>query len=257
MMDSIQHPASTLWDRHHPASYPVGVVGVRRPIPGPSFFPGGYGLWDAKIDAPLPVFPVSGVMVLGHDFHSETGYEASLERRRESENQPTWRNLLKLLRAADVPLERCFFTNFYMGLRKGKVTTGVFPGATDKDFRRHCSEFLIEQLKAMRPSVIVTLGKYVPALIAPLSSDLNGWLDSKTFRHIDEAGPVQWHCAFEGVPDFETTIVALVHPSMRHASIGRRTYKNHKGHHAEMAMLRDALAMIGPGSQLTPRTGMS
>lgn len=180
-------------------------------------------------------------MILGHDFHSESGYAASLERGRESENQPTWRNLLKVLRAAEIPLEKCFFTNFYMGLREGEATTGVFPGASDATFRRHCSEFFIEQLDVMRPSLIVTLGKYVPVLIAPLSPELKGWCDCQSFRQIDNAGPVQSHCRFDGLSDFKATVVALIHPSMRDASVHCRIYKQHNGPEAEKAMLSDAL----------------
>jgi uracil-DNA glycosylase len=183
-------------------------------------------------------------MILGHDFHSEVGYAASIERGRESENQPTWRNLLKVLRAADIRLESCFFTNFYMGLRKGEATTGVFPGAKNESFRNHCSQFMIEQLNVMRPSLIVTLGKYVPALIAALSTELKGWRDSKGFIQIDNAGPLRSHCRFDGLSNFNTTVVALTHPSMRDASIRYRRYKQHSGAEAEKAMLDDALCQI-------------
>jgi hypothetical protein len=58
-------------------------------------------------------------MILGHDFHSEAGYEASFKNGAEPVTQPTWRKLLEALKEADVPLEECFFINFYMGLRKG------------------------------------------------------------------------------------------------------------------------------------------
>src|SRR6476620_3465173 len=96
-----ENPVLELWRRHPPsAGYPAGVVRVPEPIPGLAFFPGGYGLWDTGPDRPLPDFPVGGVMVLGHDFHSEAGYRDSLARGRESPTQPTWRNLLALLNAA-------------------------------------------------------------------------------------------------------------------------------------------------------------
>src|SRR5688572_28477068 len=149
-MRNEQHVAVELWRRHHPRRYPRGVLRVPKPIPGLAFFPGGYGLWNAKkgTSAVLPPFPRRGVMVLGHDFHSESGYNSSLERGCESETQPTWLNLLKLLRAARVPLARCFFTNFYMGLRQGDATTGLFPGSSNNEFAKHCGDFFIEQLKA-------------------------------------------------------------------------------------------------------------
>jgi hypothetical protein len=114
------HAAKELWHRHHPLSgYPAGVLAVPQAIPGIAFFPGGYGLWRPDISLALPAFPVGGVMVLGHDFHSEAGYLASLARTREAATQPTWRALTEFLGPAGVPVNRCFFTNVYMGLRAG------------------------------------------------------------------------------------------------------------------------------------------
>ena len=237
------HPVKILWEHHAPtAGYPAGVVRVPEIIPGTAFFPGGHGLWGTKANTELPEFPVGGVMILGHDFHSESGYKKSLVNGSEPETQPTWNRLLKLLRDAGVPLEKCFFTNFYMGLRQGDATTGVFPGASDEKFKQHCSDLFIEQLNAMRPSLILTLGKYVPNLIAPLSEELSVWRDSKGFRDIDTAGPLKTHCHFAGVSDFETTVVALVHPSFRHASVGIRHYGGREGSAAEEQMLTDALS---------------
>src|SRR5687767_9546772 len=114
------HAAEQLWKRHAPPlGYPAGVVAVPECIKGTAFFPGGYGLWRPDTSTPLPPFPVRGIMVLGHDFHSEYGYRESLARGCEAETQPTWRNLLVLFKAAGIAPERCFFTNVYMGLRAG------------------------------------------------------------------------------------------------------------------------------------------
>ncbi len=84
------HPIQSLCSRHHPPhGYPAGVTAVREPISGLAFFPGGYGLWGTGPDRPLPPLPVGGVMVLGHDFHSETGYEESLRLGGERRIMPT------------------------------------------------------------------------------------------------------------------------------------------------------------------------
>src|SRR5688572_23127445 len=117
------HPADKLWQKHQPPSYPRGVLKVPHPIIGTAFFPGGFGLWNPKSTYPLPDFPIGGVMVLGHDFHSEAGYHESVARGAESLRQPTWRNLLNVLGRAEITPENCFFTNVYMGLRAGTATT--------------------------------------------------------------------------------------------------------------------------------------
>lgn len=229
-----------LWRRHAPGKYPLGVVAVPDAIRGTSFFPGGYGLWDAKDGQTLPEFPFRGVMVLGHDFHSEAGYEKSLAMGRESETQPTWRNLVDVLTRAGIPLDQCFFTNFYMGLRAGTATTGRFPGADDEAFVRHCQAFFIDQLRTQRPRLVITLGMHVPVAIAPLSPDLNDWGAGGGIRHLDTVGPVRSRVRFTGLADFVTTVVALIHPSQRHASLEHRRYREAIEDEAEIAMLRDA-----------------
>lgn len=236
------HPAELLWSRHHPQhGYPDGVVAVPQPIPGVAFFPGGYGLWRPDTTAPLPEFPVGGTMVLGHDFHSEDGYRQSLRRGSESEKQPTWRVLLALLQKAGISPERCFFTNVYMGLRTGSATTGPFLGAGDSRYVAHCTRFLTEQIRAQRPELILTLGVNVPPLLGTLSSQLTPWTEGRGLKHLDDVGPVQFGVRLIDGSAGETTVVALLHPSMRHASIRHRRYRGAVGDAAELSMLGDAL----------------
>jgi hypothetical protein len=229
-----------LWRRHAPAKYPEGVLEVPAAIRGTAFFPGGYGLWGAEAGRSLPDFPFRGVMVLGHDFHSEVGYRASVKAGRESVKQPTWRNLIRLLTCADIPLDRCFFTNYYMGLRAGAASTGRFPGADDESFVRHCQSFLIDQLRTQRPRLLITLGVHVPFAISSLSPYLDDWGLRRGFRHLDAVGPMRDGVRFRGIPDFAMTIVALIHPSQRQASLHHRRYAQTTGDAAELAMLRRA-----------------
>ena len=217
-------------------------MAVPAAIRGRSFFPGGYGLWGDSPDRPIPEFPVGGVMVVGQDFHSEEGYWASVKRGGESETQPTWRVLVSVLKGARIPFERCFFTNYYMGLRVGKGTTGVFPGAKNPEFVSHCKKFLLQQIGTQRPRLILTLGAQTPPGIAFLSEDLKDWGRGRGFKHLDKVGPVQRDVRFPGAPDVVATVVALTHPCFRHASIRYRRYLDSIGDEAEMAMLRDAKA---------------
>lgn len=177
-------------------------------------------------------------MVLGHDFHSETGYHESRRAGSERLTLPTWSNLLRLLAAARIPLARCFFTNFYMGLRAGSATTGTFPGATDPGFVAHCTNFLCEQLLAQRPALVLTLGIHVPPLIGTLSPELASWTTRKGFKHLDACGPVRTGVTFTGLDGFSSTVVALIHPSLRHASLRHRRYEGTKGAEAELRMLQ-------------------
>ena len=242
-MSSHMHPSKILWRQHHPPrGYPSGVVAVPQPIPGLAFFPGGYGLWGAVGGQPLPSFPVGGVMVLGHDFHSEEGYGASYRAGGEPLTLPTWNNLTKLFAAVGMPVERCFFTNLYMGLREGSATTCPFPGAKDPAFVSHCAEFLLQQLRVQRPSLVVTLGIQVPPVVGTLSPELADWAEGKGLKHLDAVGPVRRNVTLRGLDAYRTTVIALIHPSLRHASLRHRRYEDAVGQEAELLMLSDGMS---------------
>ena len=250
----MPHPVERLSEKLPSVEpYPDGVVPVPGRLPGTAFFPGGAGLWmpdgggDPATD--LPPMPTGGVMVLGHDFYSEAGFARFVARRGESTRGPTWRNLLSLLGRAGVSPERCFFTNAYMGLRAGSANTGRFPGARDGGFVERCRAFLAEQLRAQMPGVVLTLGSHVPAVISPLSPQLRPWEDRKGIAQLDALGlPLVEGATFHGVAGLRTTVVALVHPSLRQAAVRRRRYGDLTGDAAELAMLRDALRRSGFGN---------
>lgn len=142
--------------------------------------------------------PGGGVMVLGHDFHSRTRYDKSFALGGEPRNVPTWRNLLELLGAAGVEPKNCFFTNLYMGLRSGRRTTGVFPGASDAQFRRHRQDFFLSQLSVQRPRLVITLGIHVPPVIGDLSDQLEPWVDKRGIKHLDAVGARKTSVQFRG-----------------------------------------------------------
>lgn len=235
------HSVETLWQQHHPLlGYPAGVVAVPTPISGLAFFPGGYGLWGATLGNPLPTFPVGGVMVLGHDFHSESGYAKSFPNG-ERLTIPTWRNLLALLKEVGLAPERCFFTNLYVGLREGSNNIGKFPGASDSAFVAHCKAFLLQQFKYQRPSLVLTLGTYVPFVIGTMSPELAPWAFKRGLKHLDSVGPLQFNVSFPSIEDFKTSVVALIHPSMRESNLRHRQYGGFVGNKAELAMMKDGL----------------
>jgi hypothetical protein len=266
------HPIDCLFSEMHLVEpYPDGVVEVPDCIPGVAFFPGGAGLWGAEPGEPLPPMPTGGVMVLGHDFHSEAAFRASLKARTEVPDKPrkgyrtpaTWVGLRRLFAELGIPLERCFFTNAYMGLRKGKAVMGRFPGASDAGYVDRCRQFLLRQIEAQRPSVIVTLGTWVPAFIAPLSKELDGWRDVASMQEIDRKGAVVSGVRFDGLPGLSCTVAAITHPSLRGPNVGRRRYKEADGHRAELELLHDALAAAGwtlpplvPAKALSVRAGI-
>ena len=240
------HPAKQLWNElaEH-ADYPPGVLRVREAIRGTAFFPGGYGLVSTNSADDLPPFPFQGVMIVGHDFHSEQGYEKSLALGGEPESQPTWRNLLWILRKADLPPDRCFFTNFFMGLRRGSITTGPFPGAVSDTFVGYCRKFLLRQVSVQMPRLILTLGIQTPYFMSELSPELSDWRGGKGLKHLDARGALQRGVTFPSLPSYTTTVVALTHPCCWHASVRYRQFQDARGADAELKMLREAIKSAG------------
>ena len=221
--------------------YPKGVVTVPARLKGQAFFPGGAGLWDVERDTGLPPMPVGGVMVLGQDFYSEESFAQLLAAGANAPKSATWHRLLELLNDVGISLDRCFFTNAYMGLRQGSGNTGRFPGSRDPAFVDRCRKFLLRQLSTQKPSVVLALGSFVPLFLAPLSPQLRQWESARTLTAVDIAGPVAHEVTFSGSDAPACSIVALTHPSMRGSNVHRRRFEQLSGREAELAMIHEAL----------------
>jgi hypothetical protein len=234
--------------------FPEGVVRMTGRISGTAFFPGGAGLWDTDATRPLPPMPTNGVMILGHDFHSQAAFEKSIRKGGEvqidsvgaaSSTVPSWTNLFRMLRDFGIPTRRCFFTNVYMGLRAADKTTGRFPGARDAAFVDRCRMFFSRQLEAQRPRLILALGAWVPPFLAPLSDQLADWASLRSLHAIDQGKPVRHAVTFRGAAAPQCSVVCLTHPSLHGPNVGRRAYASLNGVHAEQAMVADGIRVSG------------
>jgi len=189
-----------------------------------------------------PKFPSGRIMVLGHNFDSEKNYRISLNRKKENVSRnPTWKNLIGLLKEVGIAPEDVFFTNFFMGLITSDGNTGRFPGADDAAFVRRCRELFLQQVAIQRPAIILVLGIHVPSLISDLSQQLRPWANAKSFSQLDPDFGIVKHVRFDGI-DHSTTVVALSHPSYRLLNVKHRRYGTHEGPAAELNLLRDALS---------------
>jgi hypothetical protein len=155
--------------------YPSGVLPVpTNRIAGTAFFPGGSGLHQEHRDPGGVISPVGGVMILGHNFDSEAGFNESVARGKEKLTTGTWGPLLKLLAAAEIPFHQCFFTNAFMGLCQGDDSFD-YRGREHAEFRDAGCTFLIAQIETQLPRLILTLGRQVPPMLAELSPELSLW----------------------------------------------------------------------------------
>ncbi|WP_374536798.1 uracil-DNA glycosylase family protein [Chitinimonas taiwanensis] len=221
------------------SNYPPDVVPVYGRIMGTSFFPGGDGLW--KEGNKNEDLTIEGIMVVGHNFDNVTGFHKSLQKGKEPKTCPTWRNITNFLKEAEVDLENCFFTNVYVGLMQSDSNVGVFPGSKSEEFKKQCIDFLEYQISIQRPSIILTLGGFVPALISRLSSDLGDWINVQKIGMLDLIEKQMIEDAKFCNGTVTSTVIALTHPALRHLNVKHRKYGDVAGHDAEIAMLRHAM----------------
>jgi hypothetical protein len=223
--------AENLWDemsRSFP-HYPTGVVPVPERIRGTAFFPGGLGLWIDELGKTEPNIPE--VMVVGQDFNTLASYKIAFGKGSEVNSSQTWRNIETIFPKLGLSIRNCYFTNFYMGLRESGPETGLFPGARDPKFVQRSAHFFERQLEVMAPKLIVTLGMVPLAAVArhifqiPIPKALSKCVD-----------------VYRDLPTVHgsTALVALTHPSLYFANVGRRRFQDLVGLDAERAMVQSA-----------------
>ncbi len=232
--------------------YPKGMRAIPQPIAGTAFFPGGTGIWK-EVGVRQSRSRRRPIMVLGHDFDSEVAYQRSFEIGDETHG-PTWRNLRRLFDETGILMSECFFTNYFMGMRVGNISTGRSPASYSDEFVERCGDFLIEQLKLIRPSVLLTLGVFVPRMIGSLSDGLAGWQSARNFADIDRLGPLHFNVRFRGYSG-RVHVVSLTHPSFQGPNVRHRRYRRAQGIRAEIKMLKDSLNRLEQGKKQREETG--
>lgn len=252
VLRAADHPVDALFaEMAAVVPYPPGTEAVRARLRGTAFFPGGSGLWRPHSTPELPAMPYGMVMVVGQDFDTAKHHAKMLPKGDEVSGR-TWSRLLALLEAADFTAPPCFFTNAWMGLRSEGDPTGPYIGGKDRAFTRRCAAFLERQIAVQRPRVIASLGAEVPKMLVKLAPALAAaWGAQPKLQDMDAQNAAVVHgVEFPGAGGVSASVVALVHPSMRHANVKRRRFTNWQGREladdeAEVALLIEALGALG------------
>lgn len=133
------------------------------------FFPGGRTGLLGKNKSDTFKF-----MVLGNDW----GTDDDLNKKNKDEEGNTYKGLERLFNKTDIKnkfddfLNETFFTNCYMGVRKGGKKIGQIK--RDKDYKLNCERFFQKQLSIIKPVKILVLGNAA-------SNFLNGFkVDNET-----------------------------------------------------------------------------
>jgi hypothetical protein len=193
-------------------------------------------------NTPLPKFPVGGIMVLAHDWGTVGDFNTYAPQDAENLNNPTWRNMLSFFVKTGINPKECFFTNFFVGLRTGKSSVGIFPGIKDASYVKLCQEFFVEQVEMQKPKLILVLGAHVPKLIANTSNQLSSWRYFDTFKKLDEDNLASFSGVKIGNLNHTSSVVALVHPCYRQLTAKSRSWKGFAGDEAEVQLVKNVLA---------------
>lgn len=186
----------------------TGILPARGGLPGPAFFPEGFGLQNPTSYAPWP-----DIIAIGHNFGCED-YRNEIDAAGREDDKATWRNLRRLLSDSDVPIESCFMTNWFVGLQPGDKQVGEFLSRPDARYERECSELLLQQISTLKPDVILLLGLPVVNRAHRIMPTLRPWADAANWSAVDSSsiGPVAHGVEVPGT-GARANVVALLHPS--------------------------------------------
>ena len=202
---------------------------------GPGFFPGCIG--TIKHDVNIKDVDV---MVLGQDFDSLENYKKIDAKKGEIENNTTWRNLKTLLDDLKIDQPNCFFTNVYMGLRsESKKNTGASPASKKaaSEFAKQCHIFFKKQLHAVKPKVVLVLGKETAKFLTKaFPNEFTKWENIQTLKQFYANNDAVFNdIEFEGE---KIRFVFVLHPSMSNTN---RALIWGKGPKDELRILNKAL----------------
>jgi hypothetical protein len=215
------------------------ILSARGGLPGPAFFPEGCGLQNPTADALWPT-----IVAVGHNFGCED-YRNEIDAAGREDDKATWRNLRRLLADADVPIESCFMTNWFVGLQPGNKQVGVFLSLPNTRYEQECSDLLLEQMGTLKPDVILLLGLSVVNRAHQIMPTLRPWADAPNWSAVDSSslGPVAHGVEIPGT-GARANVVALLHPSFSPSNkrCRRAVFPVEK---PEVEMIRSAVSVGG------------
>jgi hypothetical protein len=229
--------------------YPLHVIPIMASerIDETGFFPGNPGLWNVTPGRPLPRWPLDGVMIVGHNYDCEESFRRAQRGPRPPEPErrwPSFRWLRLLLEKAEIQLEDCFYTNFFVGLKAGAQSTGPFPGRHDVEYVGRCCALLLDEIRLQRPTLLLTLGQAVLPFMAKLEP-LRAWSGDESLHALDEHRTALLPSVqFKDCPH-PTTAIALTHPGYWPRNVIARRYGQLEGGEAEHALLRAGVQCSG------------
>lgn len=235
MIDGLREALSSLELAHESLQSFTGL-----PEMSHGFFPGGAGLWAGVADGSLP--REGSTLILGSNFGLASLFvdeQGSLLTLDERETSPTWKKLLPLLRAAEIDVNQCFFTNAWPFLHRDGTNLGpVDRWLQDKTLMRKSIEFFELTVSTIRPHLIVALGTGPAAFLGHAWPDRLGSWKGYSISCLDDTPMATVPAAHNN----DVVCVAITHPSMPNSWRRRQPYQHRLG---EIQLIREAFARTG------------
>ena len=203
-------------------TYPKEIVPVPFLLKGTAFFPAGDGVYKENNE---PMKSHYSIMVVGQDYDNEANFNIvqNLPNQSELDNKnTTWRNIIKIL-GEDI-VKQCFFTNAIMGLRIGSTkNTGVSVAFKkgNENFLQENIDFFKEQIRVIKPKVIICLGAQMPKFIGKCFPEVFPDLNKiNSFKQLDTSDFKDQNELF--FDEKHIKIIFITHPSLYYVNASKR-----------------------------------
>lgn len=192
--------------------FPESIVLPWEHIGKRGFFPVCSGTIDGSTE-----LSDKSIMVVGQDFGKVADAEKAILHGEDIDRISTWKQLRPMLKNLGIDENKCFYTNYLMGVRDSKSNMGASTGLRSKEYVESCLTFFEYQVSFINPKVILFLGK-VAYYLAQTGADINEKINRPYLDKIKDLlsdkqlarvkiGGVSIPCAF------------LIHPSQRKLNI--------------------------------------
>jgi uracil-DNA glycosylase len=206
---------------------------------GFAFFPLGTGIIGGAAD-----ILDGGIMILGNDFGTEEYLDKIHPLGKEDEaKQKTIVNLNNILSSCKIEKSDCFFTNYYMGVRKvvsidkKKVTNTKRGISIKEEYKLGNKKFFEIQLKAFNPRLVIVMG----AEVARALYDFDNIIFANWGKSMISLKKMYAEGNGVCIKRNDVTFVLISHPSFANSNGGQIIKDNKTRSQMEIAALKLAL----------------
>lgn len=143
------------------------------------FFPLGSGIFSEQSEIENAEIKKCEIMILGNDFGTIKYLNEKCVNEKEAKTNPTISNLLQL----EMDESTTFYTNLFLGLRKGEEMVGI--KKLETEYLNFCMNFFKIQLELIKPNIVICLGNEVKKALVEYSNEFSA-ISKRTITELYE-----------------------------------------------------------------------